>query len=116
MPDHLHFLCEGHEATSDLLHFVKCLKIKSSRFYAGSFDRTLWQKAYYEHIPRADDPIEGVAWYIWMNPVRKGIAQKPSEYACSGSFTGWTMPTDWQNVDWRPPWKKVLSAASETGS
>jgi len=31
MPDHLHFLAEGTEPTSDLRHFIKSLKIKTSR-------------------------------------------------------------------------------------
>jgi putative transposase len=114
MPDHLHFLSEGLETTGDLLHFVKCLKIKSSRFYSRPVGRALWQKGFYEHVLRADDPLESVAWYIWMNPVRKGIVERPSEYAYSGSFSGLTMPVDWQKLDWRPPWKQPGRAASKT--
>ena len=42
MPDHLHFLSEGVDSSSDLLYFVKCIKLKSSRTYAGQFGHILW--------------------------------------------------------------------------
>ena len=44
MSDLLHFLAEGIEPTSDLFHFVKILKIKSSRQYAAQPGGLLWQK------------------------------------------------------------------------
>jgi putative transposase len=112
MADHLHFLSEGLHATSDPLHFVKCLKLKSRRFYAGKFGGILWQKGLYEHVLRADDPLEGVAWYIWLNPVRKGIVQRPEDYLYSGSFSGWTMPAEWEKQGWRPPWRRELTGVA----
>jgi putative transposase len=106
MPDHLHFLAEGVEPASDLLHLVKSFKIKSSRQYSRQSERILWQKRFYEHILRATDSLEDVTWYIWLNPVRKGLVAKPDKYPFLGSWTGMEMPSTWNAPDWCPPWKK----------
>jgi REP element-mobilizing transposase RayT len=105
MPDHLHFLAEGTEPTSDLLHFVKSLKMKSSRQHSAHFGRALWQREFYEHIMGPRESVEAVAWYIWLNPVRKKLVAKPEHYSFSGTLTGWKMPRVWTTPDWRPPWK-----------
>jgi len=107
MPDHLHFLAEGLTPQSDLLHFIKSFKIKSSREYAAQKARPLWQRAYYEHILRSGEAVESVAFYIWLNPVRKGITPRPQEYKFAGSFTGMQMPSAWDADTWIPPWKKT---------
>jgi len=81
MPDHL--LAEGIEPTS--AHFVKNLKIESSRQYAAQPGGVLWQKRFYDHVLRSLESVEPVAWYIWLNPVRKDVVERPHEYA----FAGW---------------------------
>jgi REP element-mobilizing transposase RayT len=105
MPDHLHFLGEGLDPASDLLHLLKSFKIKSSRAYAAHEPRILWQKGFYEHILRPGENIESVAWYIWLNPVRKRIVSRAQDYPFAGSFTGMKMPAIWNAPNWRPPWK-----------
>lgn len=100
MPDHLHFLAEGLDSGSDLLHFLKSFKIKTSRKYAAHEGSTLWQSGFYEHILRSGEDIESVAWYIWLNPVRKQMVLRAQDYPFAGSLTGMKMP-----ADWRPPWK-----------
>ena len=107
MPDHLHFLSEGLDTSTEMLYIVKSNNLKSSRTYAGQFGHILSQKGFYEHILRAADSIEDVAWYIWLNPVRKGIVQKPDDFAYSGSFTGMRMPLEWTKLSWQPPWKSI---------
>jgi hypothetical protein len=47
--------------------------------------RRFWQFKYYDHILRASDSADGVAW--WLNPVRKGLCRAPLEYRFLGSFT-----------------------------
>jgi putative transposase len=108
MPDHLHFLAQETEPTSDLLHFVKSFKIKSSRQFSAKFGHVLWQRDFYEHILQYTESVEAVAWYIWLNPVRKGLVKKPEEYQLSGSMTGWKMPSVWSKLDWQPPWTRTL--------
>jgi hypothetical protein len=64
-------------------------------------------KKFYDYFLRAGDVIENVAWYIWLNPVRKAMVVKPQDYLFAGSFTGLQMPQVW-NIDcWQPPWKKA---------
>jgi len=111
MPDRLHFLAEGLDPASDLLHFVKSLKSKTSRKYAAREGRTLWQKGFYEHILHPGENLELVAWYIWLNPVRKRLVSRAQDYAFSGSFNGMKMPVTWDVLDWRPPWNSRQGAA-----
>jgi len=112
MPDHLHFLAEGTEPASDLLHFVKSLKIKTSRQYAAQSGCILWQKGFYEHVLRSTESLQSVAWYIWLNPVRKGLVARPADYPYLGSCTGMELPATWSSLTWFPPWKKKLCAIS----
>jgi putative transposase len=105
MPDHAHFLVEGTSASSDLLRFVSQWKQQTGYLFRDELPKRFWQRRFYDHILRGDDDSESVAWYIWMNPVRKGIVAEPHQYAFSGSFTA-----DWPNTSaparcWNPPWK-----------
>jgi putative transposase len=106
MPDHFHALFEGIAPESDLLLFVQNFKQASSRKYAKFHGAPLWQKKFYDHILRPKDSPEAVSWYIWMNPVRKGLCTQPTQYLFSGSFT-----EEWQKKLqprelWVPTWKK----------
>src|SRR6266704_5083306 len=44
-------------------------------------------------LDRSSDLWERVAWYIWMNPVRKGLCAHAQDYPFSGSFT-----MDWKGA------------------
>jgi putative transposase len=109
MPDHLHFLAEGIKPSSDLLHLVRSFRIKSSRHYSGQTGRILWQKRFYDHILREPQTAEAVAWYIWLNPVRKGLVARPDDYPVAGSYTGKAMLVVCNAPDWCPPWKQTAS-------
>ena len=106
MPDHFHLLCEGLSPTSDFLRLVMSFRIKTSRRFAQDPGGVLWQRGYYDHILRARRQAEPVAWYIWLNPVRKGLVSTPQHYPFAGSFTNWKMPSTWSDPDWCPPWKQ----------
>jgi putative transposase len=86
MPDHFHGLVEGTTCERDLLLFVKSLKQTTSLEYSKGTRLHLWQKQFYDHILRATDSPQAVPWYIWMNPVRKGLCIPPTQYLNSGSF------------------------------
>ena len=105
MPDHLHFLVQGVKPDSDLLRFVKAFKIKSSREFAAKHGCELWQKKYYDHILREKESMESVAWYIWMNPVRAGIVDRPKDYAFVGSFTMKIPDVTELPETWQPPYR-----------
>lgn len=114
MPDHFHFLAEAQEPSSDLMGFVKTLKIKTSRRYQRETSRTLWQKKFFDHILRPHESPESVAWYIWLNPVRKGLSRTIGEYPFAGSFTEMSKRMDSTAAAWIPPWK-AKAPASEGG-
>jgi len=110
MPDHLHALVSGLATASDLLAFVKNLKLTTSIEYRTRFRKTLWQKKFYDHILRPKDNAMRIAGYIWMNPVRKGLCEHPEQYPHSGSFT-----MDWKKglsplETWTPDWKEKAPA------
>ena len=106
MPDHVHLLAGGRGADSDLQAFVKGFKQRSGFWFKREFGKHLWQRYFYDHILRTGDHWEAVAWYIWMNPVRKGLCEESKDWPFSGSQT-----LDWKGLmkpigkDWVPPWQ-----------
>ena len=103
MPDHLHLLVEGRGANSDFLNFIKTFKLRSTRSFAQSSDSPLWQKKFFDHILRSSESIDSVALYIWLNPVRAGLAKNMGEYPFAGSLTS-QLPRTWPaQIIWTPP-------------
>lgn len=110
MPDHLHFLAEGRNDNCDLVRFVSTLKQQTGFAYQQKRGTQLWQTRYYDHVLRKPDDMDAVAWYIWLNPVRKGLCSAPQEYSLSGSLT-----VNWKDRcapahTWLPPWKSRAGA------
>ena len=109
MPDHLHVLTNGTHEDSNLLRLADGFKQGSAYLFKQVIGERLWQKKFHDHILRSNEPWESVAWYIWMNPVRKGLCKRPEDWPYSGSFT-----VDWKKLmalgiePWVPPWKRGL--------
>jgi hypothetical protein len=105
LPNHLHLELVGLSATSDAIKLLHNFKgIATSRVRALGV-RNLWEKGFYDHILRGDDDNNAVAWYIFNNPVRKGLVKDPRDWPYSGSWM-----FDWKKavapVDaYVPPWK-----------
>jgi REP element-mobilizing transposase RayT len=111
MPDHVHaFVCAASEA-SNLMAFVEEYKQQTGFVFAQRTRRKLWQFKYYDRILRNSDSAEAVAWYVWLNPVRKGLCRTPLEYPFAGSFTdiGARILQGSQSPSWHPPWKGTKS-------
>jgi len=105
MPDHLHFLAEGMNENCDLIDFVRRFKQKTAYEASARFGLPLlWQRYFYDHILRRAEAIGPVIWYIWLNPVRKGMCVQPADYPYLGSFTG-EAPKRQPEFLWQPPWK-----------
>jgi REP element-mobilizing transposase RayT len=106
MPDHLHLLTNGAHPAADCLTFVKTFKQRSGFAFKQRTRERLWQDRPYDHILRPDESWEAVAYYIWMNPVRKGLCGRPEQWPFSGSLT-----VDWKRLltpprnPWVAPWK-----------
>jgi putative transposase len=107
MPDHMHVFAEGATGTSNLLKFIKSFKQETAVEFARRTHRRLWQFKYYDHILRRADSFESIAWYIWLNPVRKGLCRTPEDYPFAGSFTelGAGLLGESAAIEWTPPWK-----------
>jgi len=115
MPDHLHVLADAAHDESNLMRFVESFKQETGFAFARRIHRRLWQFKYYDRILRRTDAAERVAWYIWMNPVRKGLCRAPQEYPHLGSFTeiGGRMLKGAAASSWVPPWKKTARCRAE---
>jgi len=105
MPDHVHVLVEGKVCTADIVRFVARWKQSTGYLFRHELQKRFWQRRFYDHVLRRAEDSDSVAWYIWMNPVRKGLAAEPREYPFSGSLT-----LEWPRgkpvgIAWIPPWK-----------
>jgi REP element-mobilizing transposase RayT len=109
MPDHFHVLAAGMSDDCNLVKFVESFKQATAIEFARRTRRRLWQTKYYDHILRGPDSADRVAWYIWMNPVRKGLCREPKAYRFLGSFTeiGNRILKGAAAPEWIPAWKKA---------
>ena len=86
MPDHLHLLFQL-TARLPLSRVVAKLK---SRIRQQLHSRELkWQRNYFEHRLRPDELLEPFAFYMFMNPYKKGLLSIESEWkgwACRECF------------------------------
>ena len=85
MPNHVHVLVEGSEA-SDLPLFVKDFKQRTGFEYRQARGQSLWQKSYYDHVLRREEAVWDVVRYIVGNPVRAGLVTTAGDHPYSGSF------------------------------
>jgi REP element-mobilizing transposase RayT len=74
MPDHVHALVSF--ATEVVMKKVVCEWKQSAARRIG----ILWQRDFFDHRLRSDDAQVEKAHYIRMNPVRKGLAQRPEDW------------------------------------
>jgi putative transposase len=85
MPDHLHALVTGDAAHgSDLKDLVHAFKQRIGYSYRRECGVPLWQRSYFDHVLRADEPAELHAAYIVGNPVRAGLARTSADWPFSG--------------------------------
>ncbi|HXX45319.1 MAG TPA: transposase [Candidatus Acidoferrales bacterium] len=115
MPDHVHILAAAASESSNLIKFVEAFKQETAVRFERKMHRRLWQLKCYDRILRQGDLLDRVAWYIWTNPVRKGLCEKPTDYPFIGSFTsmGARLLKCAATAEWTPPWK---SAALKTAA
>ena len=94
LPDHIHILIED----DNLIEFVRLLKGQMTplarRLDSG---KRLWQRSFYDHALRQEESVYRVALYVWENPVRAGIAERPHEYPLNGSNV-WPDFRNWYNA------------------
>ena len=105
MPDHIHFLIHGVEIDADMLRLMKEFKSRTAFQFRKDRGCQLWEMSYYDHILHDSDAIEAVACYIWNNPVRKHLCERPHDYLYSVSQTIQWMRSSDGSQSFVPPWK-----------
>jgi len=75
MPDHVHVLVEGLEATSDLAGMLARWKQRTGYEHSRTTGERLWQGGFYDHVLREEEDRLVVVKYILENPVRAGLIE-----------------------------------------
>jgi hypothetical protein len=105
----MHLLAAGTSEESNLIKLVESFKQETAAEFTRRTHRRLWQFKYYDRILRASDALDRVAWYIWMNPVRKGLCRTAADYPRLGSLTevGAKLLRSAFVTQWSPPWSRT---------
>lgn len=83
MPNHVHIL--AHSASGESAQeFMRYFKQLSGFAFKARMGQALWQIGFYDHILRSDEAIRPLAEYIWNNPVRARLVERPECYPYSG--------------------------------
>lgn len=81
MPDHLHWLFQlGETSLSSVLRRLKSRSAIRINRLRGRPGARVWQKGYYDHALRGDEPLRDVARYIVGNPLRAKLVEKLGDY------------------------------------
>jgi putative transposase len=105
MPDHFHTLCTGLSDRADFRAYVADAKQKSGFFFGDRGRQRLWQKGYYDHVLRDEEPTLSVVRYIFDNPLRKGLSRRFGEYPFCGSDAFSIQAIAECLQSWTPPWQ-----------
>ena len=89
MPDHVHLLVEGLQASSDLRRLMARWTQRTGYNHSRATGERLWQGGFFDHVLREEEDRLSVVAYILANPVRAGLVTHPSDYPSWGSSV-WT--------------------------
>ena len=77
MPDHIHLLV----TVGERLSLGQCVgRLKAKTRYLLSAASLRWQGNYFEHRLKADEPIETVLRYMFLNPYRANLLKLAEAY------------------------------------
>jgi putative transposase len=84
MPDHWHALVFPSPRDT-LPRLMGALKVASMRLINGYHQRrgNLWQPRYHDHAIRTVKEFRDALGYMHLNPVRRGLVQKPEDWPWS---------------------------------
>ena len=103
MPDHLHFIARLQTesprvvnagarglVTEGILDHIRQFKRYTTRiWWRQGGEGRLWQRSSYDHVFRYSESVADAAWYVLMNPVRKGLVDKWDDYPHAGIVDPW---------------------------
>jgi putative transposase len=90
MPDHFHLMISPAVSLERAVQFVKGGFSYCAKLELGS-SAEIWQRGFSDHRVRDDEDYEKHVHYIHLNPVKKHLCGKPSEYPYSSAFPGWKL-------------------------
>jgi len=86
MPDHVHMvftpLRDHQENLYGLAEIMSGIKGASAHSVNKALNRRgpVWQREFFDHVPRAEESIHSKVQYICENPVRHGLVQEIDDY------------------------------------
>ena len=86
MPDHAHVFV-GCEASEVLSKWVSGLKgMLAAHWRRAGTTGPFWQEGFFDHLLRSDESYEAKWEYVRNNPVRRGLAPTPDQWAFAGEI------------------------------
>jgi putative transposase len=84
MPDHIHVLLTPLVSLEKAVQFIKGgFSFRAKKELESNME--VWQKGFQDHRIRDAADYDGHVTYIWENPVRKHLCQRPEEYPYSSA-------------------------------
>lgn len=86
MPDHVHLLLSPKRDPEGwpypLMDILQCMKGATAHRINKLLHRVgpLWEEESFDHVLRSDESLAEKCDYIRLNPVRKGLIERPVEY------------------------------------
>jgi len=80
VPDHLHFFCAPRDPTVTLKRWVKFWKSRASQYWPRPEEQPIWQLDFWDTQLRRGESHSEKWDYVWRNPVRKGLVEKPEDW------------------------------------
>jgi REP element-mobilizing transposase RayT len=85
MPDHLHLVCRGLSATSDLRAYVGAAKGGVTRSFRREYGGRLWTQGFDDKLLRTERAFANALAYVIENPVKAGFVTRPEAWPFLGS-------------------------------
>jgi putative transposase len=82
MPDHIHLLITPAENIS----LERAVQFMKGGFSFKLRKGAIWQEGFTNHRVRDEEDYAQHRVYIWMNPVRAKLVERPEEYRWSSAF------------------------------
>jgi putative transposase len=90
MPDHFHILITPVGPLERAVQFIKGGFSYRAKKELGS-NMEVWQKGFSDHRIRDEEDYERHVQYIYFNPVRKHLCERPEDYPYSSAHPGFEL-------------------------
>ncbi|MBS1802970.1 MAG: transposase [Acidobacteria bacterium] len=90
MPDHFHLLFTPSQTLERALQLIKGGFSYNAKKELGS-NAEIWQRGFSDHRIRDEADYQKHVHYIHLNPVKKLLCERPTEYKYSSACPGWKL-------------------------